>query len=183
MTGIFDVGRNAPNLKSGNAAGRSAFELHVCVGCADPDPVRRRAKQGGGQALLAAILDAASRRHFAAMAEISAFECLGACTRRGRVSVSCRGKWSIIFGGLDDRQDAEPLCDFIEAWLRHPYGETAVKNRPPTIRKKIIGRTPPERHYLDCSGASPMKPNQIIRKVHITPQSIGENSDNEAQPS
>lgn len=141
-----------------------AFEIHICAGCADPDPARRKAKEGGGVALVEAIVEEATARGFAPRAEISAFECLGACTRRGRASISAPGKWGIVFGGLDDRTDAKPFCDFIELWLAGPYGQTLRAERPKAIRHKIIGRIPPPRHHLDCSRIGSVRPNQAIRQ-------------------
>ena len=93
------------------------FELHVCLTCADPDIDRRRKAEGGGADLLAAIRAEVARRPWKAACTLLAFECLGACQRRGRVSISCPGKWGVVFGGLDDRSDAAPLCDYIGAWL------------------------------------------------------------------
>jgi predicted metal-binding protein len=128
---------------------------------------RRRVNSGGGKALLAAIVASIRKRPFAEWVEISDFECLGACSRRGRVSISCPGKWAIAFGGLDDRTDTGPLCDFIEAWLRGAYGEVKLQDRPIQIRKKIIGRIPPQQHYRDCAAGNPRPPNQVISKVSL----------------
>ena len=147
------------------------FELHVCTGCADPDVERRRSGAGGGKDLLKALIAATEHRTFAHSVELSDFECLGACTRRGRVSISCPGKWGIVFGGLDDRADVEPLLDFIEAWLRGPYGQVAVKDRPRAIRKKIIGRIPPTKHHLDCEPGTLHPPNQAVKKIVLNPTS------------
>jgi predicted metal-binding protein len=149
----------------------SHFELHICTGCADPNIERRRSGTGGGKELLKAVLAAIERRTFARSVEISDFECLGVCTRRGRASINCPGKWGIVFGGLDDRTDAEPLCDFIEAWLRGPYGQVAMKDRPKAIRNKIIGRIPPTHHHLDCEPGTRPPPNQVIKKIHLNPTS------------
>jgi len=141
----------------------SPFEIHVCAGCAELDPARRSAGEGGGPALVEAIVAETRRRPFAGGVEITAFDCLGACARRGRASISSAGRWGIVFGGLDDRTDAVPLCDFIELWLAGPYGQTLRQQRPKAIRKKIIGRIPPPRHHLDCTRDGAVPPNQAIR--------------------
>ena len=150
------------------------FELHVCLGCADPDPDRRRDGTGGGQALLAAIVAEVARRPYADRCELSAFECLGACQRRGRVSITCEGKWGVVFGGLDDRTDVGPLCDYIGAWLARPWGEIVKAERPKALRQKIIGRVPPVRHHLNCNTTRDTRPNQIISAVALPPSSTGE---------
>ncbi|WP_421693854.1 DUF1636 family protein [Aestuariivirga sp.] len=151
------------------------FELHVCKTCADPNIERRRNGEGGGEALLAAIRTEVAARDFAHVCRLMAFECLGACQRRGRVSISCHDKWGVVFGGLYDRTDAKPLCDYIGAWLRRPWGEIVKKERPAALRNKIIGRIPPGNHHLNCSNPDAgQRPNQMISAVAIGNIRIGE---------
>lgn len=148
------------------------FELHVCLTCADPDIDRRRKAEGGGADLLAAIRAEVARRPWKAACTLLAFECLGACQRRGRVSISCPGKWGVVFGGLDDRSDAAPLCDYIGAWLARPWGEIVKAESPRTIRHKIIGRVPPPAHHTNCKNLSAdQRPNQVIEAVSLFPSS------------
>ncbi len=147
-----------------------AFELHVCLGCADPDIARRRAGEGGGAHLLAAIRAAVATRPWANACTLIGFECLGACQRRGRVSISCPGKWGVVFGGLDDRSDAAPLCNYIGAWLARPWGEIVKAERPREISNKIIGRVPPLGHHLNClNPPADRRPNQVIEAVPLFP--------------
>ena len=130
-----------------------AFELHVCLTCSDPDVARRRQHEGGGAALLAGIKAELATRPFAAQAVVLAYECLGACTPRGRVSIAAEGRWGVVFGGLDERRDMAALGDFIGQWLAHPWGEIPKPLRPVSLRKKIIGRVPPRRHDLNFAAA------------------------------
>ncbi|MEZ5796780.1 MAG: DUF1636 family protein [Paracoccaceae bacterium] len=146
------------------------FELHVCLTCADPDIEQRRKGEGGGADLLAALRAEVARRPWAGACTLLAFECLGACQRRGRVSISCPGKWGVVFGGLDDRSDVAPLCDYIGAWLARPCGEIVKAERPRTIRHKIIGRVPPVGHHLNClNPTADRRPNQVIEAVPLFP--------------
>ncbi|WP_372841527.1 DUF1636 family protein [Phaeovulum sp.] len=122
------------------------FELHVCLTCSDPDVERRRRHEGGGAALLGAIKAELATRPFGAQAVVLAYECLGACTPRGRVSISAEDRWGVVFGGLDERCDMQALGDYIAAWLALPWGEIPKPLRPVSLRKKVIGKLPPRRH-------------------------------------
>jgi len=110
-----------------------------------------------------------ARRPFAERTDVLAFECLGACPRRGRASISAPGRWSVAFGGLDDRSDAEPLCDLIAAWLERPHGEVPKAERPRSLRHKVIGRVPPPGLVRHSAPDAATPTNQEIRRVPLAP--------------
>lgn len=154
---------------------RPRFEVHVCTSCADPDIERRRLEQGGGRDLLDAIRSEIETRSFAGDCTLLDFECLGACQRRGRVSIASQGRWGVVFGGLDDRTDPKPLCDYIGAWLARPFGEIVKAERPACLKNKIIGRVPPPDHHRNClNTALDRRPNQAISAVSLSLPKSGE---------
>ncbi|GEM_PF-2544270 len=147
------------------------FEVHVCLRCPSPDAARRNRDEGGGPALLAAIQAELARRPYAPYAVLLAYQCLGVCTTRGRVSLAAYGRWGVVLGGIDENLDIPALGDYINLWLLHPWGEIPKPLRLASMEKKIIGRLPPHRHDQNHAAAEFGGPqtNQKITRVPLVP--------------
>lgn len=119
--------------------------IQVCTGCKDPDAARRRDGIGGGPAMLASI--AALAGGYAPPAgsalAVRGYACLGNCRRRCRLSIAAAGRWSWLVGDLGPDDDLAPLRGFLDAWFASPDGAVPTPQRPPAIRRKLIGRIAP----------------------------------------
>lgn len=113
--------------------------IHVCEGCVDPDPEKRAAKIGGGPEFLAAI-----KATFADVpgVDVKAYRCVGNCARRLRLSIGAPERWGYVFGDLTPA-DVPDLRLFVEKWRATPDGKLERAERPPNLRAKILGWTPP----------------------------------------
>lgn len=116
--------------------------IHVCTGCTHPDRDRRESGPGGAD-LKVRLESLVAEAGLAGALRVVPYPCLGNCDRRCRLSIGGPSRWSWLFG--DIAPDAMPgeLLEFVRRWLLSPDGFLAKEDRPPAIRRMMIGRVPP----------------------------------------
>ncbi len=116
--------------------------IHVCTGCTHPDRSKREAGPGGADLKIGldAIVEEAG---LARVLKVAGYPCLGNCDRRCRMSIAGHDRWSWLFGGIEPDAIPEGLMAFVRKWLAAPDGFLSKEERPPTIRRLLIGRVPP----------------------------------------
>lgn len=116
--------------------------IHVCTGCTHPDRSKRETGPGGAdlKIRLGSMVEEAG---LSRTLKIAGYSCLGNCDRRCRVSIGGRNRWSWLFGDIVPDAVPSELLDFIRRWLAAPDGFLPKEERPPAIRRLMIGRVPP----------------------------------------
>jgi predicted metal-binding protein len=116
--------------------------VHICTGCSHPDRDRRTTGPSGVD-MVAAMRSLIGDAGLADTLGITAYPCLGNCDRNCRISVGGYGRWSWLLGDL--APDALPtgLAAFLTRWAKAPDGFLPKDDRPPQLRRHLIGRVPP----------------------------------------
>lgn len=116
--------------------------IHVCTGCTHPDRSKRETGPGGADLkirLEAMVEEAGLSRTL----KVAGYPCLGNCDRRCRISIGGRSRWSWLFGDIEPDATPAEFLAFVRRWLASPDGFLAKEDRPPSIRRLMIGRIPP----------------------------------------
>ncbi|MFD1701884.1 DUF1636 family protein [Methylopila henanensis] len=116
-----------------------AVTITICRTCRpagdeQPDPP--------GAALSRATVAKVAESNVARSVQVYEIACLSACTRACSATVSGRGKFSYVIGGLTP-DDASDLVAFAEAHAASADGIPPWRARPERIRKNTIARLPP----------------------------------------
>lgn len=120
----------------------------VCTSC--------RAMQGDaaerpGQALFEALREAVGKDP---QLTIRATQCLSVCKRVCTVAISGEDAYTFLFGDIDPASDVVALIDLAKSCHGAPFGFVPWKDRPASLRSKIIARLPPP-SWSPEDGSSP----------------------------
>jgi predicted metal-binding protein len=74
---------------------------------------------------------------------VQAVECLGACDKSCNVTFAAKNKWSYGFSYLDPTTQVQDVIDVAKLHFETNDGVIPWFERPDTIRKKSLSRTPP----------------------------------------
>ncbi|KGJ08666.1 DUF1636 family protein [Paracoccus sphaerophysae] len=115
----------------------SQVELLVCTRC-------RRGDLPDGDC------DRPGARLFGAVAALSLadvrvvpVECLSNCNRGCTIALRAPGRWTYVYGELDDGADLDAIRDGTAAYVAAPDGLVPWRDRPAHFRKNCIARIPP----------------------------------------
>ncbi|WP_273500036.1 DUF1636 domain-containing protein [Paracoccus sphaerophysae] len=115
----------------------SQVELLVCTLC-------RRGDLPDGDG------DRPGARLFGALAALSLadvrvvpVECLSNCTRGCTIALRAPGRWTYVYGELDEGADLDAIRDGTAAYAAAPDGLVPWRDRPAHFRKNCIARIPP----------------------------------------
>lgn len=75
--------------------------------------------------------------------EIIPIECMSVCKRPCAITYAAPGKWTYVYGGLIEADNASLTAQGARLYAQSPDGIVAWKARPPALRKGIIARIPP----------------------------------------
>ena len=114
----------------------------VCSGCSHPDRDRRLDGPSGID-MVPAIQSMVRGAGLAEALGVAPYPCLGTCDRRCRLSVGGRGRWSWLLGDLAPDELPDDLATFLKRWVAAPDGFLMKDDRPPQLRRHLIGRVPP----------------------------------------
>lgn len=122
--------------------------LTVCTTCRAGEPVAEGAPCAGAR-LYAALEDAGADAFAAAGAEdrpsaplrLRPVVCLAACGQGCAVVLSGPGRWTYIYGGLDESH-AGDILDGLRAYAATPDGIVPWRARPEIFRKRTLARIP-----------------------------------------
>jgi predicted metal-binding protein len=118
----------------------SATTLHVCVTC-------RAGEEGDatvrpGRRLYDALIDAQHRQEDAASFRIVEVECLSNCSRGCSAALTGPGRWSYIYGDLNETS-VDDLLTGAARYAATSDGLVPWRERPTIFRKGVIARIPP----------------------------------------
>ena len=112
--------------------------LSVCTTC--------KAEGESGTDLLGARLYAALREAADAAGAaviVRPVQCLSVCKRPGTAALSSPGRYTYVFGDLDEATGPAALLDCAKAYLEHEHGYLLWRERPEPLRRGIVARIPP----------------------------------------
>lgn len=121
-----------------------AVTLHVCVTCRAGETVPE-GEPCAGQRLHAALL----REPVCEGVAIVPVECLSACSRGASVALSSLGRWSYVYGELNESHAKDILAGAAH-YAATSDGIVPWRQRPEIFRKQSIARIPP----LEIKGAA-----------------------------
>jgi predicted metal-binding protein len=121
-------------------AGDSAVTLHVCVTC-------RTGEEGEdiirpGRRLYDALAEAQRRQDGPQSFRITEVECLSNCNRGCSAALTGPGRWSYIYGDLDE-SCVDDLLAGASRYAGTTDGLVPWRERPTIFRKGVIARIPP----------------------------------------
>lgn len=111
----------------------------VCVSCQVADPSVPEGAVRPGRDLLAALQDAGPIEGV----RIAPVDCLAVCKRPCTVALTGPGRWIYVIGDLAGPEAATDIRDFARAYALTENGIVAWRDRPKSVRKGVISRTPP----------------------------------------
>jgi predicted metal-binding protein len=116
-------------------AASAAATLLVCVTC-------RRA--GEDERLGRQLFDAlAAHLDGDAAITLQPVECLSVCKRPCTVALAAPGKWTYVVGDLTIEDHLEDIVAAARRYAATSDGLVPWRERPPSIRKGVVARTPP----------------------------------------
>ena len=72
-----------------------------------------------------------------------AVECLSNCTRGCSIALRGPGRWTYVYGNLDETADVHTIVDGVIRYHRTSDGLVPWRERPEHFRKNCIARIPP----------------------------------------
>ena len=115
----------------------AATTIYVCITCrraSDPDDAPRP-----GLLLARATKGAAEGTPIT----VQRVRCLANCSRALSAAMRRDGGWAYVFGGLDERSDAEALIQGAKLFALAPDGLMPWRGRPEVLKRGLIARVPP----------------------------------------
>jgi predicted metal-binding protein len=70
-------------------------------------------------------------------------QCLSVCKRPCSVALSSPGRYTYIFGDLDETTGPAALLDCAQAYAEQEHGYLLWRERPEPLRRGIVARIPP----------------------------------------
>ncbi len=113
-------------------------EVLVCVKC------RKGAEIPEGDTRPGAVLfEALSQLDLPDGVSVRAVECLSNCSHGCTVALRGPGRWSYVYGRLDEATQASTVAEGAAAYHATQDGLVAWRERPEHFRKNCIARIPP----------------------------------------
>ncbi|MFN8831595.1 MAG: DUF1636 family protein [Labrys sp. (in: a-proteobacteria)] len=113
--------------------------LFVCVSCQVADATAPDGTARPGRDLLAALREAGPIEGVT----IAPVDCLAVCKRPTTVALSGPERWIYVIGDLAGPEAAAEIRDYARAYALTENGIVAWRDRPKSVRKGVISRTPP----------------------------------------
>ena len=117
-----------------------AATLHVCVTCLAGED--RETVPRAGRRLHDGLVDTLRRQADPATFRIVEAECLSNCNRGCSVALSGPGRWSYVYGDLNETS-VDDLLAGASRYAATTDGLVPWRERPPIFRKGVIARVPP----------------------------------------
>ena len=131
---------DSPPQEAISASSDSAVTLYVCVTC-------RAGEEGettprAGRRLHDALTEAQRHQESASVFRIVETECLSNCNRGCSVALTGSGRWSYIYGDLN-QASVDDLLTGASKYAATEDGLVPWRERPAIFRKGVIARIPP----------------------------------------
>jgi predicted metal-binding protein len=131
---------DAPREEAIPQSSDAAATLHVCVTCLAGED--RETVPRAGRRLHDALADALSRQDDPPGFRIVEAECLSNCNRGCSVALTGPGRWSYVYGDLNQASVDELLAGALR-YAATTDGLVPWRERPTIFRKGVIARIPP----------------------------------------
>jgi predicted metal-binding protein len=118
----------------------AAVTLHVCVTCRAGEEGEDRVRPG--RRLHDALIEAQCRQDGFASFRIAEVECLSNCNRGCSAALTGPGRWSYIYGDLNETS-VDDLLTGVSRYAATADGLVPWRERPTIFRKGVIARIPP----------------------------------------
>ncbi|MEM9223782.1 MAG: DUF1636 domain-containing protein [Pseudomonadota bacterium] len=120
--------------------------LSVCTRCRPPD-FSGADERRPGYRLAGSILDMTNQiKHHIPRFTLRGVRCMSQCKRPCVIALSAPSKFTLLFGDLNWRTDAEPVLALAHQYAASSDGYVARAQRPAPLRAGILGRVPPLHH-------------------------------------
>ena len=131
---------DAPREEAIQQSSDTAATLHVCVTCLAGED--RETVPRAGRRLHDALADALSRLDDPPRFRIVEAECLSNCNRGCSAALTGPGRWSYVYGDLNQTAVDELLAGALR-YAATTDGLVPWRERPTIFRKGVIARIPP----------------------------------------
>jgi len=125
------------DIEDENRAALTAPTVYVCITCRHEGAPEADPRPG---VLLAKAVSKAAAGTGVSVCEV---QCLANCSRSLSAALRCDGSWTYVFGGLDEREDAEALVEGVRLLADAPNGILPWRGRPDILKRGLIARVPP----------------------------------------
>lgn len=121
-----------------SAAPDPGIELLVCTTCRRGRPSDAEAPRPG------ALLHDALRRHgLPDKVRLTPVECLSNCSSGCTIALRGPGRWTYVYGNLDEAAHASVIVEGAVKYRDAPDGLVPWRERPEHFRKNCVARIPP----------------------------------------
>ena len=123
--------------EAGATEALAATTIYVCITC-------RRAGDADDAPRPGLLLARATKRAAEGTPlTVQRVRCLANCNRALSAAMRRDGGWAYVFGGLDEKCDAEALIQGAKLFACAPDGLMPWRGRPEVLKRGLIARVPP----------------------------------------
>jgi predicted metal-binding protein len=113
-------------------------ELLVCTTCKRGEPVDPETPRPG-----AVLYQELTARDLPPGVQLRAVECLSNCKRGCSIVLRGEGRWTYVYGDLDEHRDSDIVLEGAARYQSTRDGLVPWRERPEHFRKNCIARIPP----------------------------------------
>ena len=117
--------------------------ISVCTRCRPRDWSETANRERPGALLACALQQSLTDADVPPPINLRRVRCMSQCLRPCVIAFSHRDRFTYLFGDLDPTRHVDDVLLAIRMWLSRSDGFMARKERPPSMRRGILGRIPP----------------------------------------
>ena len=118
-------------------------QLYVCTSCREKGSPREPEANRAGYRLYQALQVSLATSPLNNQVEVRPTPCLSICPRPCGIALSLNGSWTYLFGDQSPEETTEDILRCVSLYLQSPDGFMPRDERPPYMRRSILGRVPP----------------------------------------
>ena len=135
---------------SNKGQGVPQCHLYVCTSCREKGSPREPEENRAGYRLYNALKGVLANSSLKSQVEVRPTLCLSICPRPCGIALSLNGSWTYLFGDQSSEETTEDILRCVTLYLQSPDGFMPRDERPPFMRRSILGRVPPMRREDSC---------------------------------
>ncbi|MEI4263506.1 DUF1636 domain-containing protein [Roseovarius sp. D0-M9] len=113
-------------------------ELLVCVKCRRGHEISNEERRPGK-----VLFDTLGAMDLPGGLRVTAVECLSNCSQGCTVALRGAGRWTYIYGNLDEESQAETILEIAAQYNATADGLVPWRQRPEHIKRNCVARIPP----------------------------------------
>ena len=117
--------------------------LYVCTSCREKGAPREPQENRLGFRLYNALKDSLEASSLRSQVDVIPTPCLSICPRPCGIALSSDGSWTYLFGDQSPDSTTEDILRCVSLYVLSPDGFMPRDQRPPFLRRSILGRVPP----------------------------------------